>query len=279
MHEIRSAVASDGAATAGAAASERTVERATALLDHFLDEIEPICSVPELAPGQKLFLGGGSTEPFVGAFDAERWQRVAVEVNKKGSRRVLHYQIPLRETVSMMRDRVAADATTSAALVVLSLVTPRESTQLSVRHFNATRVVDLLRRSASAAGASAASSASSAAAASSAERGGGELASAGTTIAMQQTAAEAAAEAEARAPMLSATVVRFSSADTQLHVASPLVGRRLGLKERRAMQDMLSEDKGNFDLLFTLIALTERPIVVARAWALLRRVPVNDRIL
>ena len=85
-------------------------------------------------------------------------------------------------------------------------------------------------------------------------------------------------EAEARAPMRSATVVRFSSADTQLHVASPLVGRRLGLKERRAMQDMLSEDKGNFDLLFTLIALTERPIVVARAWALLRRVPVNDRI-
>ena len=290
MSEIRRAVASVGAAsTVGDAAApsdavsdaagERTVERATALLDHFLNEIEPTCAVPELAPGQKLFLGGGSKDAFIGAFDAERWQRIAVEVEVKNSRSVLHYQIPLRETVSMMRDRVAADIKSSAALVALSLVTPRECTKLSVRHFDATRVVDLLRRSASAASASTASStsASSAAAASSAARGG----EAGALDVKKREAtgeAEAVEAEEERAPMLVATIMRFSSSDTQLHVASPLVGRGLGLKERRAMQDMLSEDRSNFDLLFTLIALTERPVVVARAWALLRRVPVNDRI-
>lgn len=52
--------------------SSRTVARTTALLDNFLNEIEPFCAIPDVPPEQRILYGGGSLKPFPGAFDESR---------------------------------------------------------------------------------------------------------------------------------------------------------------------------------------------------------------
>tara|TARA_B110000208_G_scaffold5192_1_gene6706 strand:- start:3769 stop:5664 length:1896 start_codon:yes stop_codon:yes gene_type:complete len=197
---------------------------------------------------------------------------LAIDVSRDGSRqRKLYYQIPLLETIAILRDRIAADMGCEATLVFMHISSKSTHTKLTVRIFDTMRVAEIIERATPPPVKSKATGQGEIVAMSDTGGGGGEVK---VGIGVDGESGEIAAAP----PVLSAHVGRYGNTDTKMHIASPLVGRNLEIDDRRAMNLVLSENKSNFDLLFTLIALRGQPALVSRAWALLRRLPTNEQI-